>query len=161
METNSNNSGNECRCWKSWWSKRKRSTLRFCVICDTHTVCNYHVCSVCRFARPFCVSIHCRGRSFVNGQMWDAATWVLSRQYVRDQCWSAESTELGSVEVAVGGAAGRWRFLESPCADHRHADCSSHTSTCSARALPSHASRLLHLHSKGNQSLPPHPLQTL
>lgn len=43
---------------------------------------------------------------------------------------------------AVGGAAGRWGFLESPCADRRHADCSSHTSTCSSLSLCFHSDRV-------------------
>lgn len=121
--------------------EKKRSTHRFCVIGDTHTFIHTHcvcpsfkyitnMCAVFAvFACPFL--LHSRQREKL--RCWSDvgcspmpvvraacdSSRVLSRQYVRNQRWTAECTELGSVEVAVDGAAGRWRFQESPRADHR------------------------------------------
>lgn len=117
--------------------EKKRSTHRFCVIGDTHTFIHTHcVCPSVKYITTMCAVFACpfllHSRQREKLRWWSdvgcspmpvvRAAWdssrVLSRQYVRNLRWTAESTKLGSVEVAVDGAAGRWRFLESPCADH-------------------------------------------
>lgn len=93
---------------------------------------------------------------------------VLSRQYVGDQCWTAETTELGSVEgqwVVQQEGEDFWRvhvlITGTPTVHHTRPHVPHYHCVFAARAFPSQASRRLRLCSKGNQSLPLQPLQRL
>lgn len=168
--------------------EKKRSTHRFCVIGDTHTFIHTHcVCpsfkyitTMCAlfavFACPFLLHspaegeaslmVRCGLQPHAGGQ---GSLWLI--QSVKSSVCQKSALDCRKHQAGKCGSGSGWRSRkveisgESMCwsqtVHHTCPHIPHHCCVFAARALLSHASRLLCLHSKGNQRMPPQPLQTL